>query len=253
MNISNDLKLAVRAAEKAAELIRERYNKDYSIRVKEDKSLVTEVDIAAEKIIIDTLSSTYPILSEETNSSIEPSKDTYWAVDPLDGTTDFIRQIPIFCVSIALIKKNKPTIGVILNPVTKELFYSEQNKGAFLNGKRINVGSKTKLAFINSGYGLENKMRSVEVLKKIIPEFWFRHFGSTAYELATVASGKVDAFICYGDQLWDHAAGISILKEAGGIVTDWKGNEWTTKIKYVLAANPNAYKKIQPLISNLQK
>lgn len=253
MSLHDNLELAILAAQKAGKIINEGYKKNIKVSVKENNSLVTEIDIASENAIIDTLSSTYPILSEESKTTIADNEEIYWAVDPLDGTTDFVRRIPLFCVSIALIKKGSPVIGVILNPISQELYQSEQDKGSFLNGQRIYVGTDANLIFINSGYGLESKIRSAEHFKRLIPEYWFRQFGSTAYELANVAEGKVDAFICHGDQLWDHAAGISILREAGGVVTDWKGNEWTTKENFVFAANSQAHKRILPLISDLQK
>ncbi len=245
----SDLETAIKAAKIAGEIIHEGFHTALKVKEKQNKSFVTEVDTNSEEKIIQILEeeSAYPILSEETRSSLK-DQDVYWTADPLDGTTNFIRGINIFCVSIALIKNRQPVTGVIYNPITEELFTGEKNKGGFLNGEKISISDKESVIFVNTGYLPLHKEKYIQVVSKTAIQFFQRKLGSTAYELALLAKGSADGFICWGDELWDHAAGILLVREAGGIVTDWQGNEWSSDNNYVLAGNPKTHSKILQVI-----
>ena len=245
----SDLDLAIKAATEAGQIIQEGFLKTHNISKKPDKGFVTEIDTASEKKILEILGSSHAILAEETKSTI-PNEETYWAIDPLDGTTNFIRGLPYFAVSIALMKSNIPVIGVVYNPIPDELFSAELHLGSLLNGTRIHTADKNNLIFVNSGYNLEHKIKYAENGKNLIPHYNLRKLGSTAYELASMARGVVDGFIAWGDELWDHAAGILLVREAGGIVTDWEGNEWTSDTNYVLAANKTIHPQLLKTISS---
>lgn len=235
--MNSNLQIAIEAARAAGKIIMEGYATQNSVDVKENKSQVTETDKNSEKDIIQILEakSKFPILAEETRN-IPSNTDSYWVVDPLDGTTNFIRRIPLCAVSIALIENNTPTVGVIFNPITGEMFYAQKGGGAFLDGERIYCSKESGILFANSGYDKKHKDAFAQVVIATT-DYSIRKFGTTAYELATVARGGADAFVAWGDELWDHAAGILLVRESGGIVTNWKNEEWNTSSKFVLAGN----------------
>ena len=245
-----ELQTAIRAAYAAGEIILEGYTHKNKIDIKENQSQVTEVDKKSEEAIIKILEeeSGYEILSEETRNEVSGSD--YWAVDPLDGTTNFIRRIPIFSVSIALIIKGEPVVGVVFNPYTKELYTASKGSGAYCNDEKISVSDEESVIFANSGYGEEHRVK----FSKIVYEgrkYYIRKLGSTAYELAIIAKGGGDGFAAWGDKLWDHAAGILLVRDAGGIVTDWNGNDWETDEDHVLASNQKIYSPLLVIVKNL--
>ncbi|MGE5041401.1 MAG: inositol monophosphatase family protein [Candidatus Levyibacteriota bacterium] len=247
----DNLQLAITAAKAAGEIISQGYSSEHTIEVKTNQSIVTEVDKASEETIIKIIeeNSEFPILSEETRSSIS-DEETYWAIDPLDGTTNFARKIPFFAISIALISHKKPIVGVIFNPALQELYSSEEGKGTFFNGKKVKAGTEKSLVFVNTGYNKEHKETYAKINAAVSPNFTIRKMGSTACELAIMARGSADGFICWGDELWDHAAGILLVREAGGMVTDWKGDNWTTDTNYVLAGNKTIHPHLLKAISS---
>lgn len=246
-----NLQLAINAAHAAGEIIQEGFEQVHSVSEKENKSLVTEIDTAAEDAILKILGDSHPVLAEETANTLK-NESIYWAVDPLDGTTNFIRHIPFFAVSIALIKDNSPILGVIFNPITNELYTSEMGKGARLNNNKIKVSEEKSVVCVNTGYAAENNKKYAEVNAKVANEnYTIRKMGSTACELAMIARGAADGFICWGDALWDHAAGILLVREAGGNVTDWKGTHWNTDTDYVLAANKTLHPQLLKITTEL--
>lgn len=251
MDNSKILEIAIAAAKKAGQIISDGYKTENIVEIKENKSQVTEVDKNAEKAIIDILegSTDYQILAEETRQEIN-NKTAYWTVDPLDGTSNFIRRIPFCAVSIALIENNQPKLAVIYNPILGELYTAVHQEGAFLNGSKISCSEESGLIFVNNGYLKEHKDKFAQMIQ-ITKQYSVRKFGATAYELASVACGKVDAFIAWGDELWDHSAGILLVREARGIVTDWKGNEWDCETNYVFASNRAIREGLQPIVKSV--
>ncbi|MDO8657229.1 MAG: inositol monophosphatase [Candidatus Levybacteria bacterium] len=272
-DFSSDLQLAIEAAKKAGEIIKAGYGNIQKIDNKDNGTIVTNVDKESEKAIINILQkkSNYAIYSEEIGNI--KGKDGLWVIDPIDGTTNFARGIPLFCVSIALMKTTgtdsgqarmtrehtRPEIelGVIYNPVLDDLYFSEKEKGTYLNKKRIYVSKQQNLqrsvVFINSGYSLEDKDRYAQVTKKLVPSCTIRKFGTTALELCFVAKGSADAFMSSGDELYDYAAGLIIVEEAGGKITDWKENEWDNSNSFILASNGKIHRELLQNLQNIQQ
>lgn len=257
MNNQDELELALEAARKVENIIKHGFEKVLNISAKEGKGVVTEVDQESERVIVDTIQnqSNYPILGEEGGLRGEKG-DTYWIIDPLDGTTNFTRKIPLCAVSIALIKDNKVEVGVVYNPLLNELYYAQKSKGAYYNDQAIKVSNitsvKESVIFINSGYAKEDKKRSAEVTNRLGVNASPRKFGTSALELGYVAKGSMEAFLCSGDELWDYAAGILIVKEAGGKITDWQGNEWDNSNSFICASNGLVHNEIIQSINSLQ-
>jgi myo-inositol-1(or 4)-monophosphatase len=256
--LSPDLELAIKAARRGGLVIAENLTKAGEASVKSDgKGLVTLTDKAAERIIIDTLQaqSAYPIISEETAPD-EPSSERSWIVDPLDGTTNFASKLPLFVVSIALFHDQDVVLGVILNPMTGECFYAETGKGAYLNGQPIMVSPKTDpsttVLFLDYGYQTEHRKRYALVANRFAHRYSVRTIGTTALGLAYLAYGCAGGFICSGDELWDYAAGIVLVEEAGGKVTDWKGHHWDRRNAFILASNGFLHQELGEQIADLQ-
>ncbi len=255
--MTTDLKLAIQTAHKAATFIRKNFQQEFRTEEKSDHSLVTSVDREAESIIIDALQkhSNHAILSEE-SGSLPGSSGFTWVIDPIDGTTNFSRQHLPFAVSIALMGGDESLIGVIQNPLTDECFYAEHKNAAFLNGSPIHVSTNSSpvksIVFFNYGSDRQDRQRIVKVVNQLIFEFDLRIWGTTAWELCAVAKGTADAFVCVGDKLWDFAAGMCIIKEAGGEFCDWRGEPWKSWHSYVLASNPHIRPLLVERIRNLQ-
>lgn len=257
MQQSDELKLAIEAAKKSGQIIKSGFGKVTDFKVKIGKGIVTEIDHTAEKVIIEILQSKfdYPILAEE-SGKIGEIKDSFWVIDPLDGTTNFSRGIPFFCTSIALIKNRKVVLGVTLYPITGDIYYAEKGKGAYVNGKRLHVSSRSDndyLPVLNRGYGQDAELTFKKLVEKFNSFARMRRLGASALELCFVAKGSVDAFVDFGDELWDYAAGTLMVQEAGGKVTDWQGNDWTIENKYILATNSLIHDEVKNEIKDLQK
>ena len=249
------LKTAIRAAKDAGKLIMKFYGKKVKKTYKEDKSIVTEADLEAEKIILDIIQKKYPkhsILSEEAGMD-EKASEYLWCIDPLDGTTNFSMRNPFFNVSIALLKNEEPILGVVYYPPQDELFHSIFRKGAYLDGEKIQVSSKDTmkasiLTFCNS--------RDQEARKKVgkiyselkLTNNYVRQIGSAALEMCMVASGRVESFFMIGVRAWDIAAGWIMVKEAGGKVTDFDGDPFTLHSKNLLATNGKIHDEIASIV-----
>ena len=192
--------------------------------------LVTEADIASERYLIAALAQMVPgaaFLAEE--SGVQGASDYCWVIDPLDGTTNFAHGLPYFCISVALTHKGMPVVGVIYQPMTGELFYAQQGKGAFLNGTPITVSKPEQFCksaiVIGLPYAKNERYRQVlEAIRLAGPlPFSVRHFGAAALDLAQVACGRMDGVILADLAWWDIAAGMLLITEAQGVVTDFKG------------------------------
>ncbi|MCX6799215.1 MAG: inositol monophosphatase family protein [Candidatus Diapherotrites archaeon] len=248
MKQSRELLVAVAAAKEAGKAIMRYYGDSCKIRMKSERQgIVTEADIAAEQKIKGSILNAFPnaaILSEEDEQQ-PAGRDFLWIVDPLDGTLNFSRRIKSFTVSIALWKQGRVVLGVVLNPATKDLFCAEIEKGAFLNGKRIKVSSVPSLGESIIDIGLPDRedarKRDYEMLQKVFPYLnSFRALGSAALQLSLVAAGSLDAFLEVDLHPWDVAAGVLLIEEAGGIVTNEKGERFDIFRDAVLVASNRA-------------
>ncbi|MBT3346128.1 MAG: inositol monophosphatase [Gemmatimonadetes bacterium] len=255
--LSDDLRLAVDAARAAAQVIAERYHAAPSTIQRKDggKGEVTETDLAAEAAIFDVLAaSTHGILSEEAGGSADLSD--LWIVDPVDGTTNFSRRLPLCAVSIGLRVAGQLQLGVILHPVTGDLFLAERGQGAWRNEERMQVAptSDPSLAviYLTHGYASEHRARHGQALARFAETSYTRAFGSTAVELSYVAAGCGDAWICSGDELWDFAAGMVLVEEAGGRVSDWHGNDWDGESTFTIVSNGAMHEFLVDTVGDLQ-
>jgi|TARA_Y100001949_G_scaffold63035_1_gene53434 myo-inositol-1(or 4)-monophosphatase len=184
------------------------------VSVKGPSNFVSNADTKAEKIIIEELmkaKKNYSIISEEDGSKINSDSENVWIIDPIDGTSNFLHGIPHFAISIALKSNNEIISGLIYDPIKDEMFYAEKNNGAFFNNQRIKVSKKKEI---------ENCLFATGGKEKVISDFITRKTGSAALDMAYVAAGRYDGYFQNNLNLWDVAAGIIIIKEAGGIVNE---------------------------------
>ncbi|MBU1000162.1 inositol monophosphatase [Patescibacteria group bacterium] len=197
----------------------------------ESSDFATQADLDAETIIIKTISESFPdhnIVSEE-KGQIQKGSNYTWVIDPLDGTFTFSHNLPYFSTSISLLDSGKPILGVINHIVAKKLYWAVDKKGAFMNGKRIRVGKYPDLdssAFcLGFGHRGKRQDRNEAYIKLLVNKVGYPYsFGSSVTTLAMVAAGELDGYVAQAWP-WDFAAGAVIIKEAGGIVTDFKGDK----------------------------
>lgn len=262
LNAMNALLLtAIDAAQKAGKVLKEGFGTDYTISSKSQiHDLVTEYDHKSEAIIIETIRSSFPdhqILTEESGHHAS-NGDITWIIDPLDGTVNFAHGIPFFCVSIAAIQGSDILCGVIYSPMTEELFSAEKDGGAFLNGHSYKVTQQTSLlhSFLVTGFPYsvkENPQHCIEHFAHIVGMgIPIRRLGSAALDLAYVAVGRFDGFWEVALQPWDMAAGALLVKEAGGIVIDYSGNDLNVmQSSSIIAGNIDIVKALRNEIDSV--
>ena len=243
----------IQISKEAGELIRNGFGKTHSIEFKTNElNLVTETDKASEKLITDFIKKKYPshgILAEE-GSEMNKSAEYLWVVDPLDGTTNFAHGFPIFSVSIGL-QKNGETIAGVVYDVNRDVVYStEKNNGSFENGRRIRVSKNENLghSMLVTGFPYDVKDNPDKAFERFI-EFLkharaIRRLGSAAIDFCYVAKGVFDGFWEVSLHPWDICAGKLIVEEAGGLVTDFNGNEIDINSKRILATNGVIHQKM---------
>ncbi len=206
----------IKAAEKASKSIIRDFGEVEKLQVskKGPYDFVTKTDKQVEKVLIEELSKikkNYSFLSEEVGTIKNRDKENVWIIDPIDGTTNFLHGIPHFAICIALQSKGEIVSGLIFDPIKDEMYYSEKNKGAFLNNQRLRVSKKSSLddcLFSSNHEGVK------------FSDFNMRYSGCAALDLAYVASGRLDGFFHNKINLWDVAAGALMVEEAGGVVND---------------------------------
>lgn len=244
------LSFAIQTARDAGRILVDRLGRALQVSNKGDIDLVTEADLAAEKFIIDRIRSHYPrhaILAEESGASddatiISGESEWKWIVDPLDGTTNYAHGYPCFCVSIGLERAGKIEIGVIYDPMRDEIFAAERGQGASLNSRRIRVSDVDDLNQAMLCTGFPYNVRERANFARDFTNFTMqaqavRRDGSAALDLAYVACGRFDGFWEDGLNAWDVAAGVLLIEEAGGRVTDYLGNRLDIYTPKVLASN----------------
>lgn len=228
-----------------------------TVTEKSHNDFVTDIDQKAESEIISVIHKAYPnhrILSEESGSS-GGENDVLWIIDPLDGTRNFIHGFPQFSVSIAVQVRDKIEHGVIYDPIRDEMFIASRGRGAKLNNARIRVGTRNKLekALVGTGFPFrfaELQETYLNLFTTIFPHTGdVRRAGSAALDLAYVAAGRLDAFWEMHLSLWDIAAGTLMIKEAGGLVSDFTGSEKYLESGDVVAGNPKLLKALLQLIA----
>jgi len=245
-SISANLNIMIKASEKASKALIRDFGEveKLQVSVKGPLNFVSNADTKAEKIIIEELSKArknYSILSEEDGSKVGKDKNNIWIIDPIDGTTNYLHGVPHFAISIALKSNNEIISGVIYDPIKDEMFYAEKNNGAYYNNQRIRVSKKKKLEdclFATGGNISEKNKTNTNII--------IRRSGSAALDMAYVAAGRFDGYFQKNLNIWDIAAGIIIIKEAGGIINEIDLSK-NNNIK-VLASNSSINDK---LVKNL--
>ncbi|MDC0618139.1 inositol monophosphatase [Candidatus Pelagibacter sp.] len=215
-SISANLNVMIKAAEKASRALIRDFGEieKLQVSIKGPTDFVSNADFKAEKIIIEELKKArpyYSIISEEDGSENNKDKDHTWIIDPIDGTTNFLHGVPHFAISIALKYGNEIISGLIYDPIKDEMFYAEKDSGAFFNNQRIRVSKKKEL---NSCLFATGGVAKNEV------DLPLRKSGSAALDIAYVAAGRYDGYFQNGLNLWDIAAGIILVKEAGGMINE---------------------------------
>jgi myo-inositol-1(or 4)-monophosphatase len=215
-SISANLNIMIKACEKASKILIRDFGEveKLQVSIKGPSDFVSNADLKAEKIIIEELKKArpnYSIISEEDGSELNNDKKNIWIIDPIDGTTNFLHGVPHFSISIALKSNDEIISGLIYDPIKDEMFYAEKNNGAFFNNQRVRVSKKNDLVnclFATNG----NEFNHLKLLT--------RKSGSAALDMAYVAAGRFDGYFQNNLNIWDIAAGIIIVKEAGGIVNE---------------------------------
>ena len=236
-SISANLNLMIKACEKASKILIRDFGEVEKLQVskKGPSDFVTNSDLKTEKIIMEELAKgrpDYSIISEENGVKENKDNKNTWIIDPIDGTVNFLHGIPHFATSIALKHENEIISGLIFDPIKDEMFYAEKNNGAYLNNKRIRVSKKNNIQeclFATSG----------KVDKKI--EFSYRKSGSAALDLAYIACGRYDGYFQKNLHLWDIAAGLILVEEAGGVINKFDLN-FRKDIK-IIASSPDINEK----------
>ena len=245
-SISPNLNIMIQACEKASKVIIRDFGEVENLQVarKGPRDFVTKTDKRVEEILIQELSKAkknYSFLTEESGRIDNKDKEKIWIIDPIDGTTNFLHGIPHFAISVALQIDDEIKSALIHDPIKNEIFFAEKNNGAFFNNHRIRVSNKSKIEdclFSSDQNGL----------KLIFPSLNMRSTGCAALDLAYVGSGRFDGFFHNKINLWDIAAGILIVKEAGGTINKFR--EYKVDSIDIRAASSNIYSKMIEKLDN---
>jgi myo-inositol-1(or 4)-monophosphatase len=245
MNMERYLEVAEEAAQKAGRILRENIDKSSKISFKGSIDLVTNFDNQSQKTIFKHLSSCFPghdFLAEE-GLSKEKGSGFRWIIDPLDGTTNYAHNFPVFCVSIALERKGEIVLGLVYDPMREEMFSAKKGEGAFLNGKEIKVSSVDDLdkSLIATGFPYDIRVSEVNNIVHfnnfLTRVQGIRRCGSAAMDLCYVACGRFEGFWELKLKPWDMASGALISQEAGGRISDFKNREFSIFNSEILATN----------------
>lgn len=237
----------------AGAILREGFRKKFNstLKSKYHWDIVTEFDLATDKFIVDKLKKRFPthdILSEEGGG--QAKKKNFWLIDPMDGTHGFVRGLPQFSVSIGFVSSNAIKFGAVYDPIGDELFFAQDRRGAWLDGKKIYTSPREHLTHsivsITMGSAKTTKRERKIIYDNLVVEngLWPARVESVALSGAYVAAGRYDIYITKNLSPWDYAAAALILKEAGAKVTDFKGKPYRWNSVEILAANPVLHKKV---------
>lgn len=260
---SANINVMMKAAEKAGRALVRDFGEVEQLQVsrKGPGDFVSNADVKAEKIILRELEKARPdygFLMEESGSAGPDGAENRFIIDPLDGTTNFLHGLPHWAISIGLEQKGEVTAGVIYDPVKDEIFWAEKGKGAFLRDRRLRVSSRrqvsdsvfaTGIPHLGIGGGAEEHMLFLKRLERVMAQSaGLRRWGTASLDLAYVAAGRYDGFWERGLNAWDVAAGIIIVKEAGGFITDVSGRAYTFDSKDIVASNDGIQKGFLELL-----
>ena len=236
--------VATEAAQRAGKVLLDRLPTPKEINLKGRKDIVTDVDLAAEKAALDLLREEYPgfgILAEE-SEPIQSISPYTWVVDPLDGTRNYASGIGHFCTVVALSHGDDPVLGITYDPLREELYSAELGMGAFLNGERLTVSEKAELSqclvCCDMGYVDEKAGQAIDLIQFLWPGMLsLRLMGSAALGVAYTAAGRVDLYFHHSLSPWDIAAGLVLVREAGGIIVDKRGQPANRRTSSIIASS----------------
>ncbi|MXP50829.1 inositol-1-monophosphatase [Pantoea sp. SoEX] len=255
------LNIAIRAVRRAGNLIVKNYEIVSTVKINQPniKNITNSVKIELEKLIIDVIRKSYPehnIITEMHGKIIGSNKDIKWTIDPLDCISNFLKCLPNFSISITLTMKNRTEIAVIYAPILNEIFSAVRGQGAQLNGYRLRCSNAVDLkgTILAIGYLLSLQQDNQKYITKINQIFKhnyidFRRTGSVGLDMAYVAAGRVDGYFYIGLKPWNFSAGELLVRESGGLITDFNGNH--TNSNNIIAANPHVLKSILLKIRNI--
>ncbi len=251
----------INIVKEAGKVLKEGYFSQKEITFKAKKDLVTTYDVAIENFLKESFAKEFTdltIIAEESDNDNIEFKDSI-IIDPIDGTTNFVNQVPHTCVSVGVYKNKKPYMGIVYNPIMEELYFAQVGQGAFLNDKQIHVSDEKELitSLISTGFPYTSGTCQEDLddvmnrLKKILPMCQdIRRFGSAALDLCYVAKGMYEGYYEMNLKAWDASAGIIILSEAGGKFSNEKGEAYTLfEDKYVVATNGLIHEKLLETIN----
>lgn len=257
----NYLQAAVEIAQEAGKILMEEFSRPLDIRYKGDEvDLVTQADKRSEQAIVVRLNEYFPghAIAAEEGTGQETASEFRWHVDPLDGTTNFAHGYPCFCVSIALARGDTLLAAVIFNPYYKELYTAARGDGATFNGKRISVSKVATLSTSLVCTGFPTRNRKLSPNLQYYGEFTqrshgVRRDGSAALDLACVAAGRFDGFWEFNLNKWDTAAGVLLIEEAGGKVSDFEGKPYQLGGPVILASNGLIHEEMRKLALEISR
>lgn len=255
-----ELDVAQEAAKAGGKILAGYFGQGVEMRTKQDCDFVSDADVQSERAIIDVIRSAFPdhaILGEEGQAEeVDTSSEFLWVIDPLDGTTNFAHDIPHFAVSIGFYWKTQPVLGVIFNPVRRDWFHAVRGKGAFANDKKATVADHASLsdALVGVGFYYDRGAMMEATLASIRDLFQqkihgIRRFGTASLDLCQVGCGQFGAFFEYELSPWDFAAGRLFVEEAGGRVTNCRGDELPLAKSSVLASNGKLHDAVLKIVS----
>lgn len=254
------LEAAVETAERAGALLLDEFRHPARIEYKSDVDIVTAADRRSEAFIVERLRTLFPphaIVAEEGGGQ-ETASDYCWYVDPLDGTTNFAHGYPCFAVSIALVAGDEILVGVVHDPMRQETFHAARGEGAWLNQKRIRVSQTARLAesLLGTGFPARKRHQNPNILyyhRLTMLSHGVRRDGSAALDLGCVACGRFDGFWEINLKPWDTAAGILLVREAGGVVTDFKGIPYRLGGLEIAASNGLIHPELQQVFAEVAR
>ncbi len=240
---------------RAGDLLLDYFNNGFTSKIKSGGGLVTNADIATEQFLKSELGALVPgaaFYAEESGRS--GTGDYCWVIDPLDGTNNFAHKLPYFCISVALTYRGIAQVGAIYQPLMKELFYAQRGGGAYLNGTTTKISATRSLEqsmlLIGLPYAKDATYnRLLEKVQVLGPKsFAIRHMGAAALDCAYVASGRLDGLFLANLAWWDVAAGVLLMEEAGGMVTDFEGKLIDENYRSLVAGGPSVYQELRKLL-----
>lgn len=251
--------ILLKSISESGKILQENFRKDFRIESKDTISnLVTEIDKKSEAKIIEIIQAEFPshyILTEE-SGEIKTESEFKWIIDPIDGTINYAHSIPICCISIGLEKAGELFMGAVYNPFMDELFFAEKNSGAFLNNEKIFVSKEDDIrkSLLVTGFPYntsEEPDLQLKIFDNIVgSDIPIRRLGSAALDLCWTANGRFDGFWEFNLNAWDVAAGALILTEAGGVLSDFEGKEYSIYNKQILATNGKIHNQLLSVIQN---